>query len=492
MGDFGKISPIESLPLPEGRHVKDFDAAQAFARKAARAAKKVAATVTPPKVEPVTAPPIPAPETQTAKQSETLDSNACGSLFLMADAAASECVDSAEPPKPEEGKVAPISRADLGETDTTRGLFTSDVQATTLTAEQANALFPTETYGAYTAERLHNTNVENFKESKHLHSKFVAHQYDRVLPALNESIQRLKAGEEINGFSGDRQVGTYLDSLGYTADLVRQWNKRYRDRIAALKNALGLVDGTNAGKLTPEQRELRDALKEQGYKHPEATRLAQAAEGNSLIERFNSVMAQRAKEISGTVTGKDVSGRINAVIETSNPAPATGATEASIATEPLSVTTVTHVGELPLTQVDSTADKLREALANEPDRDVARDLLTAHLRVYADQFANDRITIKDVSAKVEFAGRDHRIMPGDFLEKRERNAPAALCKCTGIKEYMLRRTVSEWTDGGWKKEHVIFFDSESDYRVIREEVARKLAPDAFPSERTTPTPSEGL
>jgi hypothetical protein len=40
MDDFGKISSIESLPLPYGRHVKDFDAAQTAVRKAARAAKK--------------------------------------------------------------------------------------------------------------------------------------------------------------------------------------------------------------------------------------------------------------------------------------------------------------------------------------------------------------------------------------------------------------------------------------------------------------------
>jgi hypothetical protein len=39
MDDFGNISSIESLPLPEGRHVKDFDAAQAAAKKAARVEK---------------------------------------------------------------------------------------------------------------------------------------------------------------------------------------------------------------------------------------------------------------------------------------------------------------------------------------------------------------------------------------------------------------------------------------------------------------------
>jgi hypothetical protein len=39
MDDFGTISSIESLPLPDGPHVKDFDATQTAAKKAARAAK---------------------------------------------------------------------------------------------------------------------------------------------------------------------------------------------------------------------------------------------------------------------------------------------------------------------------------------------------------------------------------------------------------------------------------------------------------------------
>ena len=42
MDDFGTISSIESLPVPEGPHVKDFDAVQRAAKIAARAAKKAA------------------------------------------------------------------------------------------------------------------------------------------------------------------------------------------------------------------------------------------------------------------------------------------------------------------------------------------------------------------------------------------------------------------------------------------------------------------
>lgn len=115
MDDFGKISSIESLPLPDGRNVKDFDAAQAAARKAARAAKNALGTDVPPQAQAVTAAPAPsALEPETAEQSQALDSNASGSLLLVPDTAASgEYVESVESGKQEERKVVPISRADL-------------------------------------------------------------------------------------------------------------------------------------------------------------------------------------------------------------------------------------------------------------------------------------------------------------------------------------------------------------------------------------------
>src|SRR5450755_2145180 len=63
----------------------------------------------------------------------------------------------------------------------------SDQNAPVLTSEQAKALFLSENYGGYTAEKLHNTNLDNFKEGKQLFGKFTAHLYYRVLPAINES-----------------------------------------------------------------------------------------------------------------------------------------------------------------------------------------------------------------------------------------------------------------------------------------------------------------
>jgi hypothetical protein len=146
-------------------------------------------------------------------------------------------------------------------------------------------------------------------------------------------------------------------------------------------------------------------------------------------------------------------------------------------------------------RASSAADELATALANEPDQDVASKMLTDYLRTIANQFANGRITIKEVTARIEFAGRDERIMQNDWLEKREMDAAPTLCKCVGVAEFMKRRKVQEWTDGKWQKEHVVYSGDERDYRVVTEAAARTLAPAAFPPAAAAPTPaktSEGL
>ena len=132
------------------------------------------------------------------------------------------------------------------------------------------------------------------------------------------------------------------------------------------------------------------------------------------------------------------------------------------------------------------ADHLKVALAAEPDRDEASSLLTEHLHNVARQFADERINVTLVKATVTISGRDRQIMPGDYLELRnsgtKANEKPVLCKCTGVGEYMHRRKIQEWTDGTWGKEHVVFHDQEKEYRVVREDVARTLEPEAFVSE----------
>jgi hypothetical protein len=274
---------------------------------------------------------------------------------------------------------------------------------------------------------------------------------------------------------------------------------------------------TRTNDLTPIQSEVVTALVGQGFKNKDAILRVKAADGSDFESLFTSALSPRAGGAGGnanTVTAPEVihlvesegaqdresaesgdpddeeeSGEPEDVTEEPNSIAATEATETNITTEPLSVTTVTDEDALPMETGDSAADKLRGALANEPDRDRASELLTDYLQRVAEQFANDHIQITNVSAKVELAGRNHRIMPDDFLEKRGKDGSPALCKCTGVAEFMQRRRVKQWIEGKWGKEHVIFPQHDGDYRVISDEVAHRLAPGAFLTSSTNP---EGL
>ncbi len=279
---------------------------------------------------------------------------------------------------------------------------------------------------------------------------------------------------------------------------------------------------TRTNELTPIQREVVTALVGQGFKNENAILMVKEAGGEDFDSLFKAALALHAgggisaspvrdPEIVDPVEGKDKrdhesdesgeqddksdSGEQEDVTEASNPAPAPDPTDTSAPSEPANVTTVTHADEDPPVLGDTAADQLREVLANEPDRDVASTVLTEHVQDYLRQFANDRITIRELKVTVEFAGRDHRIMPGDFLEKRGQNVATTLCKCTGVAEFMQRRRVRDWDGRRWEKEHVIFSQHEDDYRVITAACARRIAPEAFPAAATMPmpkTPPEGL
>ena len=133
---------------------------------------------------------------------------------------------------------------------------------------------------------------------------------------------------------------------------------------------------------------------------------------------------------------------------------------------------------------EQLAIKLKSALAAEPDCDAASTLLTDYLQTMADQFGNDQIKVRHVSATITFAERNNRIMPGDYLFKQSRTASEktpTLALCTGVAEFMNRRKVREWINSKWEKEHVIYAGDQRDYRVVDEETARELEPSAFAS-----------
>ena len=163
MDDFGKISSIQSLSLP-GPHVRDFDAAQAAAKKAARAEKK-AASVAPP------------------------------AQSLVSDTAVSgEYVGPHEPAEQVERKVEPISRADLSNSSTTM-------------------------------ERLHQMSQNELGVLDSITNEGRQIIRTRLIAIWEEMSARFERGESVNGISGTggKGMGKYLRSIRVNPAKRRSW-----------------------------------------------------------------------------------------------------------------------------------------------------------------------------------------------------------------------------------------------------------------------------
>jgi len=145
--------------------------------------------------------------------------------------------------------------------------------------------------------------------------------------------------------------------------------------------------------------------------------------------------------------------------------------------------------ELAKAPKDLNDETITGDLAAEPDSAVASKMLRDYFARESKRVLPAHMALSVLDASVRIAGRDHRIMIGDFLEKETKGtATKTLCKCTGVAEFMQRRRIRDWDGSKWAKEHVIFPQYERDFRVITAEAARGLAPEAFP----TPTSPVGL
>ena len=200
MDEFGTISSIDSLPLPDGRHVKDFDAAQATAKKAARAAKNVAATGTP-RPEVIVAPSIPASEPEAAKQPQALESNASGSQSLVPDTTITgEYVENTQSLQ---RNIEPISRAVLSSPGTTM-----------------QELHEMATHELDVLDALNNEGRQIIKT--------------RLMAIWEEMSVRFERGDSINGISGTggKGMGKYLRSINIDPAKRRSWKFEIRQQEA--------------------------------------------------------------------------------------------------------------------------------------------------------------------------------------------------------------------------------------------------------------------
>lgn len=204
MNDFGTISSIDSLPLPDGPHVKDFDAAQRAAKIAARAAGSAAATGAPPQAEAVAATPAHAASgARAANQPQALNLNASQSLV-------------------------PRSQASV----------TTPIIAESITAAVAAIptppIDPTELKG----KSLEDLDRMVGEERKLLDAISRAGQElirKRLMVIFDEMAKRFAAGEAFKKFTGNKAMGAYLRSIGVDPGKLRVWKFLLRkEETAAL------------------------------------------------------------------------------------------------------------------------------------------------------------------------------------------------------------------------------------------------------------------
>jgi len=135
----------------------------------------------------------------------------------------------------------------------------------------------------------------------------------------------------------------------------------------------------------------------------------------------------------------------------------------------------------------SDPEVLRKAIADEPDLRIIKEMITKHLQDYTDHnFVNDRVGEVKVSADPKFRDRENIFVGGWLMtwNLENRALPGMLVRVIGKTKATARFVVRHFVGGKWEKERVLM--KPGDYRVVTEEMARRIAPEAFlPVDRET-------
>jgi len=301
-----------------------------------------------------------------------------------------------------------------------------------------------------------------------------AHAYDKLLPALNETIERYK--HQGCRMGGKSEVAEYLTSLGYNYATVRKWNERLRNRLL---EAAAPTKPAPTDPLTPAQQEVVQALIEQGYKKGEAIVLAKAATGMTFTERFKSALASRvvpaitATESKGGTSFEEVP----ADHKFSQP-PTIIATPAAEAAA-------------------SVTEEFRQRLNSMADTAEIEDALNTYLTELVLPLLNTHAYRPTLEITINVGRECHRrIAEGDWVEYRggsnrlttQIGREKSLGKVVGVNKADHPRI--RWYDGtGWKKPYSFFPDwssedspfADSEVRVLFEHQATDLFPEALHS-----------
>ena len=146
---------------------------------------------------------------------------------------------------------------------------------------------------------------------------------------------------------------------------------------------------------------------------------------------------------------------------------------------------LTVLGEIPEHLRD---ENITASLAAEPDGGKAADMVQKYLQTVAHRILAPSMSMSGVTVlHLQLVGRAYRIEVGDWLEKQNTNAGGrktlAKCTATAYSKQQMMPKVRDW-DGSkskWGREHMVY-DDHADYKVVTEQAARALAPEAFPKE----------
>jgi hypothetical protein len=124
---------------------------------------------------------------------------------------------------------------------------------------------------------------------------------------------------------------------------------------------------------------------------------------------------------------------------------------------------------------------LRKAIADEPDLRIIQEMLRKHLQDYADRnFVNDRVGKVEVSAQPQFHGRENILVGGWLMtwNLNNRALPGVLARVIGKTEKTARFVLRHFIGGKWETKERVLIKPDA-YRVVTEEMARRIAPEAF-------------
>jgi len=354
-------------------------------------------------------------------------------------------------------------------------------------------------------QTFHTTLSDFVQHAQRQYAEFGLTLYYRILPGLQDAERRFKEHEDNPTYTldGCKGIEKYIKKLGLKPATIRKW--RQRDKERQFMREVKLLTGRPA--TCPE------CGREKGHKPSCSSYVKPETEPLTALESkfVDASVKQHAALQDFYADRTDAEGALKAIVAT---LPDHNKLEEYVERGSDAVETnkkvdeqqlyiselgeqVTHLNEeiaqlkaenenlqQRLVAVSAVPEALRDeaitaTLAAEPDTLQARGRLTAYLTIVGERVLPPGMELVAVKATVALVGRERRIMPGGFLEKRDNNATPTLAKCVGIAEFMQRRRVQEWREGKWQKERVVFSEQEPAYRVIAEARGRELAPTAF-------------